>query len=134
MWINFNHVSEFVSISDLLQSRKNKINSKDITERFLFSLFDRSIMSQIVERVCKIILFLMTSDWFSLIIVSNVSCIWFLRISSINFIVQVEMGLYFYNIFFITFYITLNIFFMLGILLRNSVVAALEVCLVYSFS
>ena len=134
MWINFNHVSEFVSISDLLQSRKNKINSKDITERFLFSLFDRSIMSQIVERVCKIILFLMTSDWFSLIIVSNVSCIRFLRISSINFIVQVEMGLYFYNIFFITFYITLNIFFMLGILLRNSVVAALEVCLVYSFS
>ena len=91
-------------------------------------------MSQIVERVCKIILFLMTSDWFSLIIVSNVSCIRFLRISSINFIVQVEMGLYFYNIFFITFYITLNIFFMLGILLRNSVVAAVEVCLVYSFS
>ena len=34
-----------------MQSRKDKINSKDITERFLFSLFDTSIMSQIVERV-----------------------------------------------------------------------------------
>ena len=36
---------------------EDKINSKDITERFLFSLFDTSIMSSIVERVCKIILF-----------------------------------------------------------------------------
>ena len=29
-----------------MQSRKDKINSKDITERFLFSLFDSSIMTQ----------------------------------------------------------------------------------------
>ena len=51
MWINFNHMNEFVPISKLMQSRKYKINSKDITERFLFSLLDTSIMSQIVERV-----------------------------------------------------------------------------------
>ena len=44
-------MNEFVSISKLIQSRKDKINSKDITERFLFSLFDTSIMSQIVERM-----------------------------------------------------------------------------------
>ena len=44
-----NHVNEFVSISELMQSRKYKINSKDITERFLLSLFDSSILSQIVE-------------------------------------------------------------------------------------
>ena len=29
-----------------MQSREDKINSKDITERFLFSLFDSSIMIQ----------------------------------------------------------------------------------------
>ena len=29
-----------------MQSRKDKINSKDITGRFLFSLFDSSIMTQ----------------------------------------------------------------------------------------
>ena len=42
----FNDVNEFVSISELMQSRKVKIpiNSKDITERFLFSLLDTSIM------------------------------------------------------------------------------------------
>ena len=34
-----------------MQSRKDKINSKDITERFLFSLFDSSVMSQVAERV-----------------------------------------------------------------------------------
>ena len=51
MGINFNHVSEFVSISKLMQSRKNKINCKNITERFLSSLFETSIMSQIVKRV-----------------------------------------------------------------------------------
>ena len=37
-----------------MQSRKDKINSKDITERFLFSLFDSSVMSQIAERVCTL--------------------------------------------------------------------------------
>ena len=57
MWINFNHVNESISISELMQSRKDKINSKDITERFLFSLFDSSIMTQIVERVCTVKLY-----------------------------------------------------------------------------
>ena len=50
-------LNEFVSISELMQSRKDKINSKDITERFLFSLFDSSVISQIVERVCTVELF-----------------------------------------------------------------------------
>ena len=42
----FNRVNEFVSISEVMQRRKNKIpiNFKDITERFLFSSFDTSIM------------------------------------------------------------------------------------------
>ena len=66
-------MNEFVSISELMQSRKDKINSKDITERFLFSLFDSSIMTQIVERVySKVIIFLIASDWCSPIIVTNV--------------------------------------------------------------
>ena len=47
-------MDEFVSISELMQSRKNKINSEDITERSLFSLFDTSVMSQIIERVCTV--------------------------------------------------------------------------------
>ena len=51
------YVNEFVSIPELTQSRKDKINSKDITERFLFSLFDLSIMSQIVEIVGTVNLF-----------------------------------------------------------------------------
>ena len=72
---NFNRVNEFVFISKLTQSRKDKINSKDITERFLFSLCDSSIMTQIVKRMCiysKVILFLKASDWCSPIIVSVV--------------------------------------------------------------
>ena len=52
-----NHVNEFVSISKLTQSRKDKINSKDITEKNLFSLFDSSVVSQIVERLCTVKLF-----------------------------------------------------------------------------
>ena len=47
-------MNEFVPISEPMQSRKDKINYKDITERFLFSLFDSSIMKQIVERVCTV--------------------------------------------------------------------------------
>ena len=39
---------------NLCEAKKDKINSKDITERFLLSLFDSSIMSQIVERVCTV--------------------------------------------------------------------------------
>ena len=50
MSINVNHVNEFVCISKLMQSRK-KIESKDIREIFLFSLFGTTIMSQIEERV-----------------------------------------------------------------------------------
>ena len=50
-------MNEFVSIFELMESRKDKINSKDITERFLFSLFGSSIMTQIVERVCTVKLY-----------------------------------------------------------------------------
>ena len=49
-------------------------------------------MSQIAEGACKIIPLLLASDWCYAIIVSNVSCIRFLRISKINFIVKVKMG------------------------------------------
>ena len=51
---NFNNVNEFVSISELTQSRKDKINSKDIIESFLFRLFDSSVMLQIAEGVCTL--------------------------------------------------------------------------------
>ena len=65
-------MNEFVSISELMQSRKDKINFKDITERFLFSLFDSSIATQIVERVYNtVIIFLIAFDWCSPIIVTN---------------------------------------------------------------
>ena len=47
-------MNEFVSIFELTQSRKDKINSKDITERFLFSLFDSSVLSLIAERACTL--------------------------------------------------------------------------------
>ena len=47
-------MNEFVSIFELMESRKDKINSKDITERFLFSLFDSSVMLQKVERLCTL--------------------------------------------------------------------------------
>ena len=45
-------MSEFVSISK--QSIKDKINSKDIIERFLFSWFDSLVKSQIAVRVCAL--------------------------------------------------------------------------------
>ena len=63
-------MNEFVSISKHMQSIKDKINSRDITERFLFSLFDSSIMKQIVERMCTV-KFLIASDWRSPIIVTR---------------------------------------------------------------
>ena len=47
-------MNEFVSISEHTQSRKDKINSKDVTGRVLFSLFDSSVMLQIAERVCTL--------------------------------------------------------------------------------
>ena len=71
-----------------MQSRKDKINSKDIAERFLFSLFDPSIKTQIVERMfiySKVILFLIASDWCSPIIVMFFE--FNLRTSSISFII-----------------------------------------------
>ena len=49
-----------------MQSRRDKINSRDITERLLFSLFDSS-------RVYSKAIFLIASDWCSPIIVTNVS-------------------------------------------------------------
>ena len=66
-------MTEFVSIYELMQRIKDKTNSKDITERFLFRLFDSSIVMQVVERVLsKVIIFLIASDWCSPIIVTNV--------------------------------------------------------------
>ena len=44
-------MNEFVSISELTQRRKDKINSKNIAERFIVSLIDSSVMLQIAERV-----------------------------------------------------------------------------------
>ena len=55
-----------------MQSRKDKI--KYITEIFLFSLFDSSILTQIVESVySKVIIFLIASEWCSAIIVTIVT-------------------------------------------------------------
>ena len=51
------YVNEFVSTSELMQSKKDQINSKDITERFLFSFFDSSILIQLVERLWTVKLF-----------------------------------------------------------------------------
>ena len=76
----------FFFISKFLQNRKGKIpihsanGFEDITERFLFSLFDTSAASQILESVCKIVLFLTAADFFSVIIVTEVFCMRFLRI------------------------------------------------------
>ena len=62
-------MNEFVSISELFQSRKDKIpinfikglrKYNDITVR---CLFDSSINSGIVERVCKTVVFLIAADW-----------------------------------------------------------------------
>ena len=53
-----------------MQSRKDEINSNDIMERLLFSLFDSSIMTQIVERMCTV-KFLIASDCRSPIIVTR---------------------------------------------------------------
>ena len=53
-----------------LQDRKDKIlihstiDFDDITERFLFSLFDTSTTSQLIESVCKIVLSLISADCF----------------------------------------------------------------------
>ena len=66
-------MNEFISMSELMQSRKDKVKAKHITERFLCSLFDSSMMTQIVERVhSKVIMFLIASDWCSPVMVTNV--------------------------------------------------------------
>ena len=78
-------MNEFVSISELIQSRKDKINSKDITERFLFSLFDSSIMAQIAERVYSKVIFLVSSDWCSPMIVTSVFLHLILKIQQYKF-------------------------------------------------
>ena len=63
-----------------MQRTKDKTNSKGITERFLFRLFDSSIVMQLVERVLsKVIIFLIASDWCSPIIVTNVFLLLILR-------------------------------------------------------
>ena len=66
------NANEFVSISKVMLSRKDKINSKDITEILLLSLFDSSVMTQIVGKVYSKVIFLIASDWCSPIIVTNV--------------------------------------------------------------
>ena len=55
-----------------MQSRKDQINSKHITKRLLFSLFDSSVMTQIVEKVYSKVIFLIASDWCSPTVVTNV--------------------------------------------------------------
>ena len=47
-------MNEFVPVSAFMQRRKDKINSKDITERFLFSFFDSSITTEIAERMSTV--------------------------------------------------------------------------------
>ena len=66
------NANEFVYISKVMLSRKDKINSKDITEILLLSLFDSSVMTQIVGKVYSKVIFLIASDWCSPIIVTNV--------------------------------------------------------------
>ena len=69
-----------------LQDRKDKIpiystiDFEDITERFFFSLFDTLTTSQIIESVCIVVLFLIAADCFSVIIVTEVFFMRFLRI------------------------------------------------------
>ena len=61
--------------------------SKDITARFLFNLIDTSITSRMVESVCKIVLFLIGTDFFSPIIASNVFLHTIPKDCTVNFIV-----------------------------------------------
>ena len=87
---NFNHANEFLSISKLLQIRRDKIpihsnkGFDDIAERFLFNLFDTSTISQITESACKIVLFLIAADCFSFAVVAEVYCMRFLRIKMLK--------------------------------------------------
>ena len=51
------YVNEFVPMTKLIQIRNDKINSEDTTETFVLSLFDLSVMSEIVDRVSTVKLF-----------------------------------------------------------------------------
>ena len=64
-------MNEFVSISELTQSREDKIKSKDITERFLFSLLISYVTNSRESVYSKVIMFLISSDWCSLIVVAK---------------------------------------------------------------
>ena len=68
------NLSRHLSQTFAKQKRKNL---KQLYQRFLFSLFDTSIMSQIVARVQYVKLFylLIVVDWFSHAIVSNISLV-----------------------------------------------------------
>ena len=83
---NFNHTNDFFSIFKLLQDRKDKMpihstkDFGDITKKFLFRLFDTSTTSQIIESASKIVLFLIAADCFSVIIVTEIFCMGFLKI------------------------------------------------------
>ena len=70
-------MNEFVSISALMQSRKYKIDSKDITERFQFIWLINYDTNSRKNVYSKVILFLIASDWCSPIIVTkpNAFCI-----------------------------------------------------------
>ena len=65
-----------MNLSQTFAKQKRK-NLKQLYQRFLFSLFDTSIMSQIVARVQYVKLFylLIAVDWFSYAIVSNISLV-----------------------------------------------------------
>ena len=53
-------MNEFVSISELTQSREDKINSKDLTQQFLFDSSDMSqiavcTLGSLIDRGCGIV-------------------------------------------------------------------------------
>ena len=65
-------MNKFVSLPELMQSRKDKTNSYDNTERFLFSLFDSSTDGNSRKSMHSKVVFLIASDWCSSVIVTNV--------------------------------------------------------------
>ena len=80
MWIS---LSPYPSLCKAEKTKSTlRILQKDSSSVYLTHQFCHK-----KQKGCKIILFLIVSDCSSSIIVSNVSCIRFLRISSINFIV-----------------------------------------------
>ena len=88
--IDYYHLYEFFTISDFFQCQKDEVQSKrskalrksrDITDKLLFSLLDASMISRIVERVWRMVVFLIAAVWFSPIVLSKVCCIRFLRVA-----------------------------------------------------